>query len=187
MPHQTQENHNWFARESKSGLLAPWGAPQISPWERCNHRKHAEAKLILWAGGWTQTIFRFSLQMVSLSEKHMWLELLAGVKGTTVLQFQTTKTKSGCSQVTSTRSAIAGVYFLTAESQYWWHTGLKGGISLWLQEGGQSYINIKWILDITVLRLKYIKRMWQKVSLAHMAHLLFSCTKNLVIAGFYNN
>lgn len=48
----------------------------------------------------------------------MWLELLAGVKGTTVLQFQTTKMKSGSSQVTSMRSAIAGVYFLTAESQY---------------------------------------------------------------------
>lgn len=34
------------------------------------------AKLILWAAGWTQAIFRFSLQMVLLSQKHV-----AGIAG----------------------------------------------------------------------------------------------------------
>lgn len=38
-----------------------------------------------------------------------------------------------------------------------------------------------------IFRLEFINRMGKKVSLAHMAHLLLRRTKNLVIAGFYNN
>lgn len=39
----------------------------------------------------------------------------------------------------------------------------------------------------TIFRLEFINKMGQKVSLAHMAHLLLSCTKNLVIAAVYNS
>lgn len=39
----------------------------------------------------------------------------------------------------------------------------------------------------TIFRLEFINKMGQGVSLAHMAHLLLSCMKILVIAGVYNN
>lgn len=174
MAQQAQENQSWFAGWRQGGL----------PWERCNHRQHWRQSPPRGQQGHPSGA-RLPLQMDSLSQK-----CVAGragrVKGTAILQFYTTEMESGFSQVTSARTG-KWFYVLIAESHDWRHTAVKDGISLWSQEGGQPYINFKWISDITVLRLEFLNRMGQKGSWAHMAHLLFSCTKSLVIAGVYNN
>lgn len=164
MPRQTQETRNWFAGYSSSGFLPPWGAPQISHWERCNRREHSEAKLILWAGEWTHTIFRFSLQRF-LSARNIcgwccWQELKV-LKYCNFSQWKWRVAPAKSLPQDLQKCAIARFYFLIAELQCWWCPGLKYGKSFWLQEGGQSCISIKWILGAmsSIFRLEFINRM----------------------------
>lgn len=68
-----------ICRMSQRGLLAAWGAAEISAGEGAA-TESSQGKANPWAAGWPQTTARFSLQMVSLSQKcgwHCWQELKA--------------------------------------------------------------------------------------------------------------